>query len=299
MILKQLQTFQEAARCGNFSDAARRLHLTQSAVSHQVKALEQVLGVKLYERHRRGIMLTGPGKEVLAHVDRIIAHVMDMEACVNAIRGGFAGNISVAAHRGIVKYKIPDAVKVFKRTYPTMGIRLSTRLVDDEIIGMVTSGAVDFGIVTSWSAHEDLEFHEFLSFDMFLCVEPEHRFARRKPTLEEVAEEPLLLYERVTSIRKRIDRIFERAGLECNPVVETGGAMILREYAKTGMGAAVVSGLSIEAQPDPEMTAINVSHLFGKLGYGFVYRKDKFFTTSLVDFLSLLDPHFTLAGEVG
>ena len=66
MILKQLQTFQEAARCGNFSDAARRLHLTQSAVSHQVKALEQVLGVKLYERHRRGIMLTGPGKEVLA-----------------------------------------------------------------------------------------------------------------------------------------------------------------------------------------------------------------------------------------
>ncbi len=298
MILKQLQTFQEVARCGNFSEAARKLYLTQSAVSHQVKALETVLGIKLYERHRRGILLTGSGKEVLAHVDRIMAQVKDLEACVNALRGGFAGNIAVAAHRGIIKYKIPQVVKLFKKSYPTMVILLSARLVDDEIIAMVTSGAVDFGIVTSWSDHADLQYHEFLSYDMFLCVQPEHPLARPKPeepgpTLEEIAAEPLLLYERVTSIRKRVEKIFERKGLTCNPTVETGGATILIEYAKAGMGAAIVSGLSIEADPDPGIAAVNVTHLFGKLGYGFVYRKDKFFTTALLDFISQLDPHFS------
>lgn len=299
MLLRQLQTFREAARLGNFSDAARKLHLTQSAVTHQVKALEQFMGIKLYERHRRGIVLTDQGGEVLAHAEKILALVRDMDECVHAMRGGFLGNISVAAHRGVVKYKLPAVVKLFRKTYPTMGVILSTRLVDDEIISMVGSGTVDFGVVTSWSDHGDLEYHEFLSYDMFLCVQPGHPIAKgkkgkAKPTLEELAEEPLLLYEPIAAIRKHIDRTFEGKGLSCNPVVETGGAMILREYAKGGLGAAIVSGISIEAEPDPELKAVSVTHLFGKLGYGFVYRKDKFFTTALMDFMNLLDPHFTV-----
>jgi len=169
---------------------------------------------------------------------------------------------------------------------------------------MVTSGTADFGIITCWSDHGDLEYKEFLTFDMFLCVHPEHPYAKLKPedpklTVDEVGAEPLLLFEPATAIRKRIEKIFEREGLDCNPVVETGGAMILREYAKAGLGAAIVSGMSLEAEPDPEIAAINVTHLFDKLGYGFVYRKDKFFTTALLDFINLLDPHFTLDGDIG
>ncbi len=299
VFLRQLMTFNEAAKHGNFSDAARKLYLTQSAVSHQVKALEQVLGLKLYERHRRGISLTGQGKEILVHVQRIVAHVRDMEECVSALRGGFAGTISVAAHRGIIKYKIPEAVKVFKRSYPTIGIVLSNKILDDEIIAMVASGAVDFGVVTSWSDQGDLEYREFLSYQMFLCVQNDNPCAGftqkdEKPSLGRIAAEPLILYEPGTAIRKRIDRTFEAEGLESNPVVETGGALVLKEYVKAGLGAAILSGISLDAEPDPEITAVNVSHLFGELGYGFVFRRDKFFTTALIDFINLLDPHFEL-----
>jgi DNA-binding transcriptional LysR family regulator len=304
VFFRQLQTFQQAAKYGNFSDAARKLHLTQSAVSHQIKALEQVMGLKLYERHRRGIVLTEHGKEVLGHINRIMARVKDMEECLNALRGGFVGNISIAAHRGILQYKLPGVVKLFKKSYPSMGIILSNKIVDDEIVSMVTSGTADFGIITCWSDPGDLEYKEFLSFDMFLCVHPEHPYARLKPedpklTVDEVGAEPLLLFEPATAIRKRIEKVFEAEGVDCTPVVETGGALILREYAKAGLGAAVVSGMSLEAEPDPEIAAINVTHLFGKLGYGFVYRKDKFFTTALLDFINLLDPHFTLDGDIG
>jgi len=303
MLLRQLQTFREAADCGNFSDAARKLHMTQSAVSHQIKALEQAIGVKVYERHRRGILLTEQGKEVLLHVNKILVQVKDLEESLNAMRGGFSGSISIAAHRGIIKYKIPDVVKLFKKTYPTLGILLSNKVVDDNIVSMVTSGAVDFGVVTSWSDHGDLEFQEFLSYDMFLCMNDEHPFANEKPgdwkpSLDAVADEPLLLYEPVTSIRKRIDRVFARKGLELTPVVETGGAMILREYAKAGLGLALISGMSLAAEPDPALKTINVTNLFGKLGYGFIYRKDKFFTSALLDFINLLDPHFVYEGEM-
>lgn len=303
MFFRQLQTFQEAAKYGNFSDAARKLHLTQSAVSHQIKALEQIMGIKLYERHRRGIVLTEQGKEILNHINRIMARVKDMEECLNALRGGFVGNISIAAHRGIIQYKLPKIIKLFRKSYPPMGILLSNKFVDDEITSMVTAGSADFGIVTSWSDHGDLVYKEFLSYDMFLCVQPEHPYARLKPedpelSCDEVAAEPLLLFEPGTTIRRRIERIFEKEGLDCNPVVETGGAMILRDYAKAGLGAAVVSGMSLEAEPDPDIAAINLTHLFGKLGYGFVYRKDKFFTAALLDFINLLDPHFTLDDQV-
>jgi len=304
VFFRQLQTFQQAAKFGNFSDAARKLHLTQSAVSHQIKSLEQVMGIKLYERHRRGIVLTDQGKEVLGHIDRIMARVKDMEECLNALRGGFVGTISVAAHRGIIQYKLPKVIKSFRKSYPSMGISLNNKFVDDEIVTMVTSGTADFGVVTSWSEHGDLEYKEFLSFDMFLCVQPEHPYNSLtakdpKLTVDEVANEPLLLFEAGTAIRRRVEKVFDMEGVDCNPVVETGGALILRDYAKAGLGAAIVSGMSLQAEPDPELAAINVTHLFGKLGYGFVYRKDKFFTTALLDFINLLDPHFSLEGSVG
>jgi LysR family cys regulon transcriptional activator len=299
MLLRQLETFHLSAKAGNFSEAARKLHLTQSAVSHQVKGLEQVMGLKLYERHRRGIRLTEAGREVVEHVEKIMAHVGDLEECVAALRGGFMGNISVAAHRGIIKYKIPGAVKLFRKTYPTLGILLSTRMADDEINSMVASGTVDFGIVTSWSEPGELEYREFLSYDLFLCVLKKNALARKskggsKLRLEDLASEPLLLYESVTSIRKRIEKAFDRENLTCNPVVETGGALVLLEYAKAGLGGAIVSGMSLESEPESELAAVNVTHLFGKLGYGFVFRKDKFFTTALLDFIHLLDPHFAL-----
>jgi DNA-binding transcriptional LysR family regulator len=303
VFFRQLQTFQQAAKYGNFSDAARKLHLTQSAVSHQIKALEQVMGVKLYERHRRGIVLTEQGKEVLSHVNRIMARVRDLEECLNALRGGFVGNIAVAAHRGIIRYKLPQVVKLFRRSYPPMGIQLINKFVDDEIVSLVMSGSADFGVVTSFSDHGDLTYKEFLTYDIFLCVQPEHPYARLKPddlklTIDEVAAEPLLLYEPGTAIRRRVEKTFEQEGLDCNPVVETGGASVLRDYAQAGLGAAIISGLSLEATGDSGLGTVNVSHLFGKLGYGFVFRKDKFFTTALLDFINLLDPHFTLDDPV-
>ena len=303
MFFRQLRTFQEAAKCGNFSDAAKRLHLTQSAVSHQIKALEQVMGVKLYERHRRGIVLTEQGKDVLSHVNRIMARVQDLEECLNALRGGFVGNISISAHRGIIQYKLPQVVKLFRKSYPSMGLVLSKEVSDEEINSQVLSGTVDFGVATSLSDHGDLRFREFLSYDLYLCVQSDHPYARlteddQKLTLDEVAAEPLLLYESGTAIRTHIEKMFDKEGLDCIPVVETGGALILREYAKAGLGGAIISGLSLESDPDPDLGTINVSHLFGCVGYGFIYRKDKFFTTALLDFINLLDPHFTLEKNI-
>lgn len=303
MLFRQLQTFQQAAKYGNFSDAARKLHLTQSAVSHQIKALEQMMGIKLYERHRRGIVLTQQGKEVLTHVNRIMARVKDMEECLNAIRGGFVGNISIAAHRGIINYRLPKVVKLFRQSYPSMGLVLSNKIVDSEIVSMVTMGSVDFGVVTSWCDPGELEFREFLTFDMFFCVPPDHPYARLKPedpklTLDEVAAEPLLLYEPETAIRRRIEQVLDKEGLDCNPVVETGGAIVLREYAKAGLGAAIISGMSLESDHDANLGVVNVTHLFGKMGYGIIYRKDKFFTTAILDFINLLDPHFAVKDSV-
>jgi len=117
-------------------------------------------------------------------------------------------------------------------------------------------------------------------------------------SLGEIAGEPLILYEKDNPVRRGIDRVFSRNDLKCNIIIETGGPEILLEYARIGMGITIVSGLPLHYKSQAEITAIPVTHYFGKLGYGIIYRKDKYLSPPLLDFLTILDPQIIIDGEI-
>ncbi len=286
MELQTLRGFYWAGIHGSFSKAGKVLSVGQSAVSHQVKALEEELRVKLYEREGRGIRLTPAGRVLMAYVDIILQTVDNIETHFAELAGSPEGTVTIGAYRGIMQYKLPQIVQGFKKSNPEIRLVILNKPLDVEILHMVSAGDVDFGITSSWNDFEDLHFFEVWSYDMFLCVPANHRLAGRLTvSLQEIAREPLILYERDNSIRKRVESVFKEHNLAYNFEIETGGAMVILEYVKIEEGISVVSGLVTEATEDPALSYIPVTEHFGKLGYGVVLKRRKYLSLPVRKFL--------------
>ena len=289
MQLQQLAGFYWSGRYGSFSMAGKRLNLGQSAISHQVKALEQELGVKLYERLGRGIRLTPDGEILFEYATSIIQKLDDIDAHFSELAHKESRRIVFAAYRGYMMYQLPKCVEKFKKKYPNVQVTIMNRILDSEILSMVVAGEIDFGITASWNDFTGMDYYQTAEYDMFLCTAPGHPFAKRKKvTLREIAKEPLILYEKQNSIRKRIDEVFERLGLWHNVIIETGGAGIIKEYVKLGLGVTIISGISLSLKDAQPMRMIPVTNYFGKLGYGVALRKGKYLTPATKEFLRIL-----------
>jgi DNA-binding transcriptional LysR family regulator len=286
MELQMLRGFYWAGIYKSFSKAGKVLSVGQSAVSHQVKALEQELQVKLYEREGRGITLTASGKILMAYTEIVLQTLDNIETHFAELAGTPEATVTMAAYRGIMQYKLPQIVQSFKKKNPEIKLTILNRPLDRHILNMVSGGEVDFGITSSWNEFLDVSFFEVWSYEMFLCVPANHRLAgRRRVALQEVVREPLILYERENSIRTRIEDVFRENNLSHNFVIETSGAMVIQEYVKIGQGISIVSGLVTEATKDPSLSYIPVTEHFGRLGYGIALKKRKYLSLPVRKFL--------------
>lgn len=289
MQLQQLAGFYWSARYNSFSLAARRLNVGQSAISHQVKRLEAELGVKLYERVGKGIQLTENGKVLFEYAAAVVRKLDDLEAHFAELAHKGSRRIVLAAYRGFMMYRLPRCVEEFQRRHPDVQVTIMNRILDSEILAMVLAGEIDFGITASWNDFAGMDFFEIARYDMFLCTAPSHRLAgRARVTLREMAKEPLILYERGNSIRRRIDEVFERAGLWPTVKIETGGAEIIKEYVRRALGVTIISGISLSPQDAQPLAMIPVTEYFGELGYGVAIRKGKYLSPVAKEFLRIL-----------
>ncbi len=286
MELQTLRGFYWAGVYGSFSKAGKALNIGQSAISHQMRSLEMELGVKLYEREGRGISLTPEGKILMAYADIILQTLNDIEAHFADLSGSSEGTVTLAAYRAIMQYKLPAIVQNFKRENPEIRLVILQKPLDSEVLDMVSSGDIDFGITSSWNDFADMSFFEIWTYDTFLCVPVGHRLAgRRTVALTEIAREPLILYQRENSIRRRIEKVFRENNLSYNIAIETGGATVIQQYIKVGQGISIVSGLVTEAIEDESLAYIPVTEHFGKLGYGIAIKKRKYLSLPVRKFL--------------
>lgn len=298
MELQTLRGFYWAGINGSFSKAGKVLNIGQSAVSHQVKSLEDELHVKLYEREGRGIILTPAGKILMAYVDIILQTIDNIETHFAELAGTPEGTVTIAAYRGIMQFKLPRIVQAFKRKNPEVQLVILNRPLDTQILDMVSAGDVDFGITSSWNDFQDLSFYEVWSYDMFLCVPANHRLAgRRTVALKEIVRDPLILYEKENSIRIKVENVFKEHNLSYNFEIETGGAMVILEFVKIGEGTSIVSGLVTEGTEEPALSYIPVTEHFGKLGYGVVLKKRKYLSLPVRKFLQLVGIGDVLAAQ--
>jgi LysR family transcriptional regulator, low CO2-responsive transcriptional regulator len=246
--LPHLETFAEAAESGSFTAAARALGLTQAAVSQRIQALEQLLGVPLFERHGGRVLLTEAGRRLHEYAQRILALHREALQELTGKRAPLTGELSLAASSVPGEHLLPDLLARFRERQPHVQVR-ATVTDTREVLHRVEQGEAHLGLVGGKEDNPHLEFRCFACDRLLLVVPPGHPWGRRKRvTLDQLCEQPLILREAGSGSRWCLERALAQAGKslgELRVALELGSNDAIKEAVLRGLGLAVLSSHAV------------------------------------------------------
>ncbi len=290
MEIQQLRGFYYSAKIGSLTKAAEKLSITQSAVSQQIRSLEEELGVQLFNRIGPRKELTQEGEIFLNLISNIIQDMDVLKITFEDLKGSQKGLITIAATTLMVMDVLPIIVKNFIKSYPHVRIIILERRWD-EVVSLMQSGDIDFGIGPIRSIASNINFLEIESFERVLITSLDHPLAqKRNITLEDIAGYPMITYEKGLITRGEIDRVFKEAEMDVEIIMEATNAETIKRYVETGIGVAIIPKIALFPTQNHRLKVINVNRYFGKLHYGVILRKGKYLTSWAKNFLILLNP---------
>jgi DNA-binding transcriptional LysR family regulator len=238
--LRQLRVFEAVARHLSFSRAAGELHLTQPAVSMQVKALEQEAGLPLVEQIGKKIHLTEAGRELQARAHAIDRELRAAEEALGALRGLTRGRLTI----GLVstaKYFVPELLGRFLKTHPGVSVRLE---VDNReaMIGLLAGNAIDLAIMGRPPQDMETVAEQFAPHPHVIIAPPDHPLAgKRRVPLERLAAEPFVIREPGSGTRGLLERLFTEQRLTLNVAMEMASNETIKQAVIAGMGLSLLS----------------------------------------------------------
>ena len=276
---RRLQVFHTVARLLSFTQAAESLHMTQPAVTFQVRQLEEYFNTRLFDRTHNRISLTEAGDRVYQYADRIFELYTEMENAVREMTGEISGSLTIGASTTISEYMLPALLGDFRAKYPEVSIHLKVSNTDG-IVSMVENNTIDLGVVEAPVTNKNLVVDECRMDQLVAIVPPQHETADKKVIkLSELLEYPFICREEGSGTREVINEYMGRAqgcanGL--NIAMELGSPEAVKGAVEAGMGISVVSRATI--QKELRLGTLVAIELDPKLArpFSFVHQKQKF-----------------------
>ncbi len=265
MNFQQLRIVRETVRQNfNLTEVANALHTSQSGVSKHIKDLEDELGVELFVRKGKRLLgLTLPGQEMTQIAERILRDTQNIKKLGEQFANSRKGNLTIATTHTQARYALPGVVTAFKREFPDVTLILQ-ETSPTQIATMLVEGTADIGIATE--ALEDvpeLATFPYYSWHHGVVVPAGHPLESTTPlTLEAIADFPLITYHQGLTGRGRIDRAFEKAGLDPNIVMAALDADVIKAYVELDLGVGIVASMAFEPSRDTRLRRLDASHLF-------------------------------------
>ena len=247
LTLRQFRVFEAVARHLSFSRAAAELHLSQPAVSMQVRGIEAILGMPLTEQIGRKIFLTDAGREVLHASQAITARLDDLQHNLAQLRSVDSGSLKLAVTATVNAVATGILVR-FRGAYPGVAVHLdvSNRAA---VLDLLANNRVDLAIMGQVPEDRDLAAMRFMDNPLVVIAPPSHPLARRRRvTLEQVASEPFLVRETGSGTRGAMERFFAERGLEIRSSMEMSSNEAIRLAVQAGLGLGVLSLQTLELE---------------------------------------------------
>ncbi|MFZ5596209.1 MAG: selenium metabolism-associated LysR family transcriptional regulator [Bacillota bacterium] len=247
MNLRHLETFILVADLHSFSAAARKLFMSQPAVSFQIKALEEDLGVSLFYRGDKRLSLTPAGKMIYPEAKKMVMRYQKMRSGINDLKGYKTGHLVVGASSTPGEYLLPLMIGEFRKIYPGITVRLQVA-GSSQVFRWIREKEIDVG-VTGVKASKNWAFCEpWIEDEMVLIVQPEHPWTEKEAiSIDEMLNEPFILREEGSGTRKSFEQKLSQAGVDpagINIFMELGSTRAVITAVQAGLGVSVVSGLA-------------------------------------------------------
>ena len=246
MDLRRLGVFREAAAARSFTRAAARLHLTQSAVSHQIKALEAEAGEPLFHRGRKGVQLTERGARLLEDVGELLEVAQRVEAALGAAAAP-VGRVRVAAATQALVHLFVPFFEAFMRAHPGIEVTFRSTASTDQTLADLKSGAADAGFASLPLEPSALTVTPLFEDELVLVVGYAHALAGRDEVeIDEIRSERFILFERGASIRRATDRFFAEADLHPALALESNDTYFIKLMVERGLGISLLPAWAVK-----------------------------------------------------
>jgi len=287
MEIQQLRGFLAVAKCKSFSQAAKKTFRTQPAISLQIKALEDELGVMLLDRlGTQKIALTNEGKILFELASPIIDDLGSLQSRFNEIRGATQkGKVTIATHSSVMVHILPDIIRHFKKKYPKCDLSIVNR-DRNGILTMLDNGDVDIGITSLTNIPDTIDYKVFARFKRILIAAKGHPISKKSLiTPEDLVTYPMLLPPKGSNTRAVIDRVFEQSGLKYTIAMEITGKTAIKTYVEMNLGIAIINGYYLSGQDKKKLFVKNVENCFGEAERGVLTRKNKYLSVHAKEFI--------------
>ncbi len=245
---RRLQVFNTVAKLLSFTKAAEALHMTQPAVTFQVRQLEEQFNTRLFDRTHNRISLTRAGEVVQERAVKIFDLYAEMENAVLELTGEVSGSLIIGASTTIAEYMLPALLGDFKRNHPD--VKLFLQVANTEgIVTMVENNDLDLGVVEAPVANKNLQVEVCRSDSLVAIVPPDHPLAERdKVTINELMGYPYICREEGSGTRDVILDYLATAGMaseDLDVIMELGNPEAIKGAVEAGMGISIISAATI------------------------------------------------------
>ena len=245
--MRQLQVFEAVARHLSFTRAAEELHLTQPAVSMQVKQLENMVDLALFEQLGKKVHLTDAGRTILKHSRTMMAQLNEIERDINCLRGIDGGQLKICI-ASTVNYFATRLLSRFCERYKTVKISLDV-VNREELIKRLDANEPDLVLMGQPPEEVDVVAQPFKDNPLIVIASPHHPLAgKAKIPITTMAEETFVLREPGSGTRSAMKRKFDEHGVEPVPGIQLSSNETIKQSVEAGLGLAVVSAHTVELE---------------------------------------------------
>jgi len=276
---RRLHVFYTVARLLSFTKAAETLHMTQPAVTFQVRQLEEHFNTRLFDRTHNRISLTEAGQKVYEYAERIFQLYNEMENSVRELTGDISGVLILGASTTIAEYMLPALLGDFKAKYPDVNLRLKVSNTDG-IVSMVEHNVIDLGVVEAPVTNKNLAVDVCRTDRLVAIVPPGHPLAQHaKVPLSTIVEYPYICREEGSGTREVVLDYLREAGIDpaqLNIIMELGSLEALKGAVESGIGVSIVSRATLAKEI--KLGTLKVLELDPPMErpFSFVHQKHKF-----------------------
>lgn len=296
MTIRHLRIFKIVCEEGNITKAAKKLYMTQPAVSHVINDLEEKIGNSLFDRVSKRIYLNEFGKLFLDKAIHILELYDDLEGGLDSLKEQAA--LHIGSSITIANFWLPALLRKFESQWRKTPVRVeveSARIITEKLL----CNEVDLALIEGVFPRENLVCIPFSSYKLVVLCAKDHPLASREEiTIEELARQKLLLREKGSAIRDTFDSALTLHHLSADPVWTSVNSQALIQAAKNNLGITIMPDILVEKECErKELVQLSVQGLYLENQNYLAYHKDKFLSESMQGFLKILQeipsiPHY-------